>query len=173
MENVIAGIRRAHMDASANMPELAMRHNELRPRRILDVTSRTSRADFYVVELVDQAGKTMANVAIQKSGLMIGVEQTRGIELPRSMDATAAARRARAVTASVVRGVTYIHMLSEAEPGSPIFAPLAAVDTADGTIYVNSKGEASADESSTIATLRGIPPQTARHPAFAKLVRLR
>ena len=143
--NVVAAIRHAHVDEATNMPELAMRHNELHPRRILDVTSLAKRADYYVVELVNGAGVTMANVAIEKSGLLIGVEQTRGTELPRSIDLGTAADKARTFTNARVSRTRYVYMLSAAELGSPVFAPLAAVETLDGTVYVNSKGEAFSD----------------------------
>jgi hypothetical protein len=90
MKNVVVALRRAHIDEAAKMPELAMRHNELRPRRILDVTSLARRTDYYMVELVNSANVLMANVATARFE-----RQTR-----RNCLAPATARRTRSGIAS-------------------------------------------------------------------------
>jgi hypothetical protein len=173
MENVAAAIQQSHLAEAVNIPELAMRHNELRARRILDVKSMTKRADFYVVELEDYAGTSVANVAIEKSGILLGVEQTHGVEAARSLDLAVASTRARRYIAGPPTRVHYVHLIGPAETGSPLFAPLAAVESPDGTIYYNSRGEAFADESSTVAKRSGVVDNEPIHPAMAKLRKLR
>lgn len=101
MENLVAALRHANVDEAANMPELAMRHNELHPRRILDVTSLAGRKDYYMVELANRANQVWANAAIEKSGLFIGVEAVEGKDVRRSVDLATAADKARTFTKGV------------------------------------------------------------------------
>lgn len=64
-------------------------------------------------------------------------------------------------------------MISAAEYGSSPFAPLAAVDTPDGTVYVNSQGEAFGDENAPVTKARGVDNALPQHPNFRKLRQLK
>lgn len=50
------------------------------------------------------------------------------------------------------RGINsrYVYAMSIAEPGSPVYNPLVAVDTPKGTVYINSKGQAFAPAGSAL-----------------------
>ena len=171
LENVVAAIRQSHLDEAWQMPELAMRKGELRARRILDVTSLTKQPDFYVVELLNGSGRLVANVAIYKSGILIGAQRIDHPELQYPLDLADA--RTRAKRFGPPRRARYVHLIGPGEVGSPVFIPLAAVELSDGTVYFNSHGDAFAEESSGLAKRVGVTDDKPLPPGMMKIRRLK
>jgi hypothetical protein len=176
LANIAEAVRQTHLDEAMNLGELAMRQNELQARRILDVASLSSYfgSDYYVVELEDKQGVAVANVAISKDGVINGVQDVRGIDVPRAPSLSDVKTRVEARLSVAPTKARYVFAFSPAEPGSSLYRPLAAVETADGTVYFNSRGEAFADEGSTLTKELSNKSETAapKAPNFVALRKL-
>jgi hypothetical protein len=134
------------------MTELTNHQNELRVARLLEVKSLGRRADYFVLELNDATGRPLANAAIQRDGALIGVEDLRtAIDVQRPVDLGSMTKRMRKYGTATARSIRYVFAPNYAEPGSSPFRPLAAIETPNGTLYVNSKGEEFTDEGGPLA----------------------
>jgi hypothetical protein len=154
LENARYALREAKADESLRMPELRLENNDIKARRILDVKSLGARPDFYVLELETREGTRVANVAITRAGALMGVEDTRRKNLTAAADITAATDIAGRGVAQA-RSARYVYAPNDAEPGLSYFRPLVEVDTVDGKVYVNSRGQMFADPDSPIGRRRG------------------
>jgi hypothetical protein len=149
LANLIAYAKQTHLVETTQMPQLLNENRELRLHRLLDVKSLWRRQDYYLLELDDTTGHPLANAAIQKDGAFIGVEDLRpATNRSRAIDLKGAVALARRFTGEPVKSVRYVYAPNYAEPGGSPFRPLAAVETADGVLYVNSRGEGFAESGS-------------------------
>ena len=149
LANIKAVVGQTRLAASMGMDELAMRHGELRVRRILQVRSATPPPGFLVAELEDMDGRPIANIATVR-GLITFAEDCRGRAIARSLDLSDASNRVRAHRGRAPLAAEYVYFDNVAERGLSETRPLVAVTTERGVIYLNSKGEAFAEEGSPL-----------------------
>ncbi len=171
LANVRAAVQQPALDKAADIPELAMPDDELRAKRILDVTSLAQRPDYYVVELESMRGMPVAVLAITEAGVIMSVGDVRGIEYAKALDLRDAIDRAALHTRAGVSGARHVWAENMAEPGSSLYRPLAAVHTTDGTIYFNSAGDGFAESGSTILKEVGAADPNETLPLGAKQLR--
>jgi hypothetical protein len=119
-----------------------MRHDELKAARILDVVSLGERPHYYVVELERRTGGYVASVAITTEGQPMGIEGPTPAPMPGSLDISVASQRTFNRTSQSPRNARYAYAPNSAEPGSSIYRPLVAVETAEGLVFFNSRGQA-------------------------------
>lgn len=152
LANIAAVARQTNLEELMEMNGLAMRNNELRARRILDVKSLSKYfgPDYYLVELEDLRGVAFANVVVTKAGTVDGVQDVRGKDLPRALDLQIAKKNVSARLGAATTNARYVYAMSMAEPGSSMYRPLVAVETAKGTVYFNSSNEPFAEAGSQL-----------------------
>jgi hypothetical protein len=151
LANLKAAVEHSHLAEAMGIEELTMRRGELHARRILQVKSDTPPPGFLVVELEDLAGNPIASVAITRRGVILTAQDNRGrTTAGRSLDLDDAVRRARGRLGRDPLSVGYVYFDNVAEHGVSEFRPLVAVTTEQGAIYLNSKGEAFAEEGSLL-----------------------
>jgi hypothetical protein len=159
LANVVAYAKQTHLAETTQMPQLLNKNHELRVHRLLDVKSLWRREDYYLLELDDTSGRPLANAAIERDGALIGVEDLRpATDLSRPVDLSGAVALARRFTREPVKSVRYVYAPNYAEPGGSPFRPLAAVETADGVLYVNSRGEGFAESGSGLLARANAAP---------------
>lgn len=128
-------------------------------------SAKSAPPDYYVADLQDRTGRPIAIVGITADDEPIGIEDFRdGPGEPHGdpmtftgrlrarplLLADASARVARAFKLSV-RSARYEFFSSIAERGISVLRPLVALDTDQGTVYVNSRGQAFADPDAPLA----------------------
>lgn len=148
LANIRAVATQTHLADGLGMPELLMRDNELKVRRILQVRSEVISPGWPVVELQNASGGDVANIAITRGGVIIGGEDCRGRQVDRPLDLDDAKARVRGHRGREPLAAEYVYFNNVAERGISYTRPLAAVTTERGTIYLNSKAEAFAEEGS-------------------------
>jgi hypothetical protein len=140
--------------------------------RLLDVKSLTNRPDYYVVELDDPNGSSVARVAITKDGTLMHVQPSAPeYTEPRSTDLKEANAIAGRFASGSVRSARYVYIDNVAEIGNPVLTPLIQVDTAAGRIYLNSRQEAFAEENSSLDRVQR--DQSAAAPVWRGALNLR
>jgi hypothetical protein len=172
LANIKAVVGQTHLAEAMGIDELAMRHGELRIRRILQVRSEKPPPGFLVAELEGADGRPIANVATVR-GLIIIAEDCRGRTMARSLDLSDAANRVRIRRGRVPLAAEYVYFDNVAERGVSETRPLVAVTTERGVIYLNSKGEAFAEERSPLVDESGGQQGTRALPAAPGVLPLR
>jgi hypothetical protein len=146
--------RQAYLARDMKMPELAMRNNELRVGRVLQVRSVGQPGPpplaYLVVDLEDLSGNVVAMFAMTREGRFMGIQDCRPCP-PGSgpLGLAEASARVRACAGNP-KAVEYVYLAGGPEPGYSRFRPVAAVTTERGTVYLNSRGQAFAEERSTL-----------------------
>ena len=160
VRNVKALLRRGSLLKFSGIPELAT--EDLRARRILDVTSALIPPGYLVVELDDARGQRVANLAMTPDGHFIMLEDARGAQAPRPLPLADAASRVRGRRGRAPLSTRYVYLHNIAERGVSLCRPLVAAATEKGEIYLNSVGEAFIEEGtpleSEFQTTRMIEP---------------
>jgi hypothetical protein len=168
--------RQAYLARDMKMPELAMHNNELRVGRVLQVRSAGQLGPpppaYLVVELEDLSGNVVAKFAMTPEGGFMGIEDCRQCP-PRSgsLDLAEASARVRSCAGNP-KAVEYVYLAGGAEPGYSRFRPVVAVTTERGTVYLNSRGQAFAEEGSTLLRDCGAPEPTRIAPGPSPLLLL-
>jgi hypothetical protein len=171
IDNVKKIIASAMLDKVASLPELI---GELRAGRILQVRADQPAPGYLVVELEDMAGNAIANMAMTRAGEFMALESARGGGRGKSLALDEATSRARNHISKSLGNPEYVYFTNIAEPGISIFRPLVAIRTDDGYLYMNSRGEAFAEESSALAIMfNGRAPQGAQQHKDSDLLPLR
>jgi hypothetical protein len=113
----------------------------------------------------------VANVAIYKSGILIGAQRVDHPELQYPLDLADASARAKRFGSPM--GAKYVHFIGPVEVGSSVFIPVPAVELSDGTVYFSSHGEAFAEENSGLAKRIGVKDDRPLPPGMMKLRKLK
>jgi hypothetical protein len=161
LANIKAISERLHVAEDLKVPELAMRANELRIRRIMQVRSEKQPPDYLIVELEDRSGNLVASVALTPAGVFMGAEDCRQCAPgSRSLDLSVASRRVLDRRGRAPRAAEYVYFDNVIERGYSRFRPLVAVTTERGTLYLNSRSEAFVEEGSAILDEFGGPARS-------------
>lgn len=147
--NIEAIIQQTKLLETSKISELSS-IRKLRAKRILNVKSDLISPGYVVVELEDERGASIANFAFMGAGEPVAIEDLRSRNEPGSMKLTDAATRVRA-RGRVPASTGYVYFHNVAEPGLSLCRPLAKVETTEGPVYLNSRGEAFVEEDSAIA----------------------
>lgn len=117
-------------------------------------------------------GRPLAIVGLTSNDEPIGIEDFRdgpgepqgdprlftGRMRPRPLQLEDAKARASRTLGVQVRAARYEHFSHNAETGVAVLRPLVALDTDQGVVYVNSRGQAFVDSAAPLARSRGVAP---------------
>jgi hypothetical protein len=147
--------------AAAQLGIPVLETGEFRLRRLLPVKSTVFPGGYLVVELTDKGGRPLAALAMTRGGNFIVIEDQRHADR-KAFDLPVVAEKVRARRGRAPLGAEYVYFHNPIEGAVSVCRPLVAVRTEDGTIYFSSRGEAFADESTSVA--RMLPePASERH----------
>lgn len=155
--NIKAWAEQTALVQSTGIDELAMRAAPLRARRVLQVVSLPDPPGYLVAELEDATGRAIANVAMTRPGQIMAVEDLRGEVVRHPLDLDVASSLVRTHRKTEPTKAEYQYFRNGAEFGSA-FRPLVAVETAAGTLYLDSRRRVYADESDPIVRDFGETP---------------
>lgn len=147
IQNIRVINRQTRLAEVAGIPEL---RGPLRASRILRVRSDLPPPGFLVVELEDGVGHPIAMVAMTRAGELMAVEDSRNGTRGKSLDLDDASARVLRHRRQRPNAIEYVYFPNVVEGGLSVFRPLVAVGTERGTIYLNSRGEAFAEEGSPL-----------------------
>jgi hypothetical protein len=143
LENVRAVIRYARLRDA--LDTVTLDDGQFGIRRALHVTSDLFPGGYVVVELEDPQRRPLAAMAMTEDGALMMLEDRRtGGVGPLDLGVAEAKVRARLEKPPLSVGYVYFH--NPIEAGISFCRPLVLVRTEDGGIYLNSRGEAFADE---------------------------
>jgi len=176
LANIALVARETSLGQPFGLDALKAADTQLRARRILDVKSLDPKIgpDYYLVELDDLKGAPYARVMITKAGLVDACLDERGRTIPRAPDLASAADKVQKNGLGRGTNARYVYAISAAQPGSPVYMPLVAIDTPKGTAYFNANGEPFAEVGSQLhrAASSGKPAPFADNPHMLQLRRL-
>jgi hypothetical protein len=147
VENFWHGVAATRMD---QVPRLdVLRRGELTVRDVIPVSRMSGGRSYYLLHLVDRAGRIAMAATVDAQGWLLELEDGRDHQPRRPVDLTAARILIESKRgASRVRALRFVLASGNAEPGSSQFAPLAMIERDDGTFYVNAGSDVFADSES-------------------------
>jgi hypothetical protein len=152
LANIALVARETELGQPMGLDALKAADTQLRARRILDVKSQDPKIgpDYYLVELDDLNGSPYARLMVTKAGIVDACIDERGKTIPRSPDLAVASAKVQKNGLGRGTNARYVYALSAAQPGSPVYMPLVAIDTPKGTVYFNTNVEPFAEAGSQL-----------------------
>jgi hypothetical protein len=148
LENVRAVIRYARLGHA--LDNVTLDDGQFGIQRALHVTSDLFPGGYVVVELEDRQRRPLAALAMTEDGGFMMLEDRRAGGV-RPLDLTLAEAMVRARLERPPLSTAYVYFHNTMELGISLCRPLVLVRTEDGAIYLNSRGEAFADDAGPIA----------------------
>jgi hypothetical protein len=148
--NFYAGVRQLRLDQMPSLDRLTMRNSGWTVGAVLRVTSLLDESTYYLLHILDGAGRIVGSGLVNAEGYLLGYEDSQHVSPPRPLGlGSAGSALDNRVPGVLRRAARYIHAPGTLEPGASRFAPLVQLDRADGEFYVTSAGRVFRDTKRT------------------------